>query len=168
MKNVILILTFLVSTINLAQQPTAKGAFLEKWENSKIYLLAIAESMPEEDYSFKPTERQMSFEEQLLHIQSNMEWLGTTYFSKEKTDVSTLKTEKQELIKSLQNSFDAVFQAVENTTESELGETVAFFAGPKSKLQILNLLQDHVSHHRGQLIVYLNLKNIEVPKYTGW
>ncbi|MGK0251702.1 MAG: putative damage-inducible protein DinB, partial [Gammaproteobacteria bacterium] len=46
--------------------------------------------------------------------------------------------------------------------------TVEFFAGPKSRMQILNLLQDHVTHHRGQLIVYLNLNSIEPPQYSGW
>ena len=168
MKNTILILSFLVSTLTFAQQPTVKGAFLEKWKNSGNYLIAIAESMPKEDYSFKPTGRQMSFEEQLLHVQSNMEWLGTTYFNKEKADVSTIKNEKQVIIQSLQNSFDDLYSAVENTPESDLEEIVEFFAGPKSKLQILNLLQDHVSHHRGQLVVYLNLKSVEVPKYMGW
>ena len=43
-----------------------------------------------------------------------------------------------------------------------------FFAGPKSKFQILNLLEDHVTHHRGQLIVYLNFKNSIPPSFIGW
>jgi uncharacterized damage-inducible protein DinB len=29
---------------------------------------------------------------------------------------------------------------------------------------MLNILQDHVTHHRGQIIVYLNLKGIEAPE----
>ena len=37
--------------------------------------------MPKENYDFKPTERQMSFKEQLIHINENMEWLSTTYFT---------------------------------------------------------------------------------------
>jgi uncharacterized damage-inducible protein DinB len=54
-------------------------------------------------------------------------------------------------------------------SDSELLDSkVAFFAGPKTKLQILNLMQDHVTHRRGQLIVYLNLNDIQPPKYTGW
>ncbi|MDT8346268.1 MAG: DinB family protein, partial [Flavobacteriaceae bacterium] len=50
----------------------------------------------------------------------------------------------------------------------ELSEKVNFFAGEKTKIQILNLLHDHVTHHRGQLVVYLNLKEIKPPRYTGW
>ena len=145
-------------------------AFLEKWENSKNYLLEIAEAMPEGAYDFKPTERQMSFRKQLLHIKGNMEWLSTTYFTEteyEKTEAILPKT-KAETIAELKTAFKSVIQIIEKTPDEELKDTVEFFAGPKSKLQILNLLQDHLTHHRGQLIVYLNLNNIEPPKYIGW
>lgn len=168
MQKIILGLFLVVFASTHAQQTTAKSAFFKKWENSKEYLITIAEAMPEQDYNFKPTERQMSFKEQLLHIQNNMEWLSSTYFRGEKTESTPENISKQELIESLTVSFNAVAKAVSETPERELEDTVDFFAGPKSKLQILNLLQDHLTHHRGQLIVYLNLKNIEPPKYVGW
>lgn len=153
-----------------AQQSSVKIAFLEKWEGSKNYLLAIAEAMPEDDYNFKPTERQMSFKEQLIHIKENMTWLSRSYFTetefkREKTETSISKTETIDL---LEKAFDSVIEIVENTNDEDLKTTVDFFAGPKNKLQILNLLQDHVTHHRGQLIVYLNLNNIKPPSYIGW
>jgi uncharacterized damage-inducible protein DinB len=165
----VLLIVIHFSTI-MAQQITPKLAFLEKLENSKSYLTAIAEAMPEENYGFKPTERQMGFKQQLMHINENMEWLSATYF----TDIEYIKEKKElpatkrETIIALENAFDAVIKIVKNTPDEELKETVDFFAGPKSKLQILNLLQDHVTHHRGQLIVYLNLNEIEPPKYSGW
>ncbi len=62
MRKVFSILVFLISITTFAQQPTGKGAFLEKRENSKDYLIAIAEAMPEAHYAFKPTERQMSLQ----------------------------------------------------------------------------------------------------------
>ena len=151
-----------------AQKANVKDAFLEKWENSKNYLVEMAELMPEEDYGFKPTERQRSFAEQLEHIQGNMDWLSTKYFSREKDKSETFPSEKEQIIASLKKAFDAVGETVAATSEEELKETVEFFAGPKSKLQILNLLLDHVTHHRGQLIVYLNLKEVEPPRYVGW
>lgn len=151
-----------------AQQANVKDAFLEKWENSKNYLVEMAQLMPEEDYGFKPTERQRSFAEQLEHIQGNMDWLSTKYFSREKEHSDSFPSEKEQIIASLENAFDAVGETIAATSEEELKETVKFFAGPKSKLQILNLLLDHVTHHRGQLIVYLNLKDLEPPRYVGW
>ena len=68
----------------------------------------------------------------------------------------------------LNDSFEESSEIIKNTPDEELTSVIDFFAGSKSKIQILNLLQDHVTHHRGQLIVYLNLMNIIPPKYVGW
>ena len=167
-KTPFILVLFLNFSIMVAQQSSVKIAFLEKWENSKDYLIAIAEVMPEQEYDFKPTERQMSFKEQLIHIKENMEWLSTTYFDNNSTEISTIENEKERIISNLTTGFNSVLKAIKEAPEEDLKTTVEFFAGPKSKLQILNLLQDHVTHHRGQLIVYLNLKNITPPKYIGW
>lgn len=168
MKKTLLLLLLSIPIIVVAQQTTAKDAFLEKWENSKNYLLEIAEVMPDSLYHFKPTERQMSFKKQLLHINENIEWLGAKYFDKNESEVSIFKNEKKRIIKNIIYSFNNLAETIKITPDENLKETVEFFAGPKSKLQILNLLQDHVTHHRGQLIVYLNLNNIKPPKYSGW
>jgi len=160
-----------------SQQRNPKEAFLEKWEHSATYLLEIIDLIPEEALNFKPTERQMSFEEQLIHIQKNMDWLGTVYFTAAADyDPSPIEKEKgmapihskSNLRNRLKTAFDTLAHRVQKTPAEEMTETVDFFAGPKSKWQILNLLQDHVTHHRGQLIVYLNLMGIEPPKYIGW
>ncbi len=167
MKKRIVLILLLIPLVTMAQE-TALSVFLIKWENSKNYLIEIARAMPEASYSYKPSERQMTFQEQLLHIQKNMDWLATTYFNQPKQAEKRQKLSKKEIIMYLETSFDAVSEAIKKIPGSTLQEEVDFFAGPKTKLQILNLLQDHVTHHRGQLIVYLNLNNIKPPKYSGW
>lgn len=170
MKQGLLLLLFLTFGISMAQPTTAKAAWLEKWENSKNYLIAIAEVMPDSLYDFKPTERQMTFKAQLVHIKSNMDWLSTTYFTNltfDRTKVEIPAT-KEATILLIEEAFDAAAEIIAETPDASLIETVDFFAGNKSKLQILNLLQDHVSHHRGQLIVYLNLNNVKPPPFSGW
>lgn len=171
MKKLVVFL-FIISNITpaMSQQTTLKDAWLEKWENSKTYLLGIAEVMPEAKYDFKPTDRQMSFKEQLMHIKGNMDWLSVTYFTENDFDrrKTIIPTTKAETLTLLTAAFDNAKKIIENTPEATLTDTVDFFAGPKSKIQILNLLQDHVSHHRGQLIVYLNLSDVEPPRFVGW
>lgn len=168
MKYLVLIFT-LFSLNSFAQNETVE-AFLEKWENSKNYLIEIAMAMPEDKYDFKPTEREMSFGAQLIHIKGNMDWLSTSYFTVEKFDKKKDENvySKDEIITMLETSFNNVSEIIKNTEPESLNEKVEFFAGPKTRLQILNLLQDHVTHHRGQLIVYLNLNEIMPPKYIGW
>ena len=168
MKKIVLI--FSLVFINPISAQEIIPTFLEKWQNSKKYLIEIAKAMPEDQYNYKPTEREMTFAQQLLHIKGNMDWLSTTYFTDEKFDKKKDENtySKTEIIAMLEKSFDKVNEMIKSTNPENLNEKVDFFAGPKSKLQILNLLQDHVSHHRGQLIVYLNLNEIKPPKYVGW
>lgn len=144
--------------------------FLEKWKNSKDYLIEVGQAMPEDKYDFKPTEREMTFGKQLLHIKANMDWLSSTYFtnSPKKEKEVDQKLSKAEIIAELEKSFDAVYEIINKTDPKKLNENVDFFAGPKTRYQILNLLQDHVTHHRGQILVYLNLNGVKPPKYTGW
>ncbi|PCI34161.1 MAG: DinB family protein [Flavobacteriaceae bacterium] len=168
MHKFILVLSIIISTQSDAQNDLSKTAFLEKWENSQTYLIGIAEAMPATSYDFSPTKRQMSFREQLIHISDNMNWLGNSYFSADKIESLPKTSQKELIILHLKKSFLNVKNAVIATNPIEFSQKVDFFAGEKNKLQILNLLQDHVSHHRGQLIVYLNLKNINPPKYIGW
>lgn len=169
MKKHILFL-FIFACAFAKAQDTPISAFLDKWENSKNYLIEIAESMPEDKYNFKPTERQKTFREQLLHIKSNMDWLSSRYFEKGNTKErkEPTYTTKAEVIKAVNDAFDNTTKIIKKASPNELKEMVEFFAGPKTKLQILNLLQDHVTHHRGQLIVYMNLNDIKPPEYIGW
>lgn len=169
MKNPFLIL-FLISSFSLSAQENVKSAFLEKLANSKTYLIEVAKAMPEDKYDFKPTEREMTFGKQLLHIKANMDWLSSTYFSDtpKKEKELEAKLTKAEIIAELEKSFDNASLLISKTPATTFDDKVDFFAGPKSKLQILNLLQDHVTHHRGQILVYLNLNGVKPPKYIGW
>ena len=169
MKKLIILTVILVSNSMFSQQLVVE-TFVEKWENSKVYLLQMVEAMPEDKYDFKPSEREMSFKEQTIHVLDNMTWLSTTNFSKEKytkKDYAEITT-KAQLIVQINTSFDDAKSKILGNKEINLSEKVEFFAGPKNKLQILNLMQDHVTHHRGQMIVYLNLCQIKPPKYVGW
>ncbi len=169
MKKYLIIAVLLLSN-NIFAQVEVVSTFIEKWDNSKDYLLAVAEAMPEDKYDYKPAEREMSFREQLFHIQDNMNWLGATHFSGEKyvKKEAVKGLSKAQIIQEIKASFDKAKAFVQNTNDIELSQKVDFFAGPKSKLQILNLMQDHVTHHRAQILVYLNLNGIQPPKYVGW
>jgi uncharacterized damage-inducible protein DinB len=66
----------------------------------------------------------------------------------------------------------AVLQAIENTPDTRLNDTVTFFTGPKQvgDVPVIDLmwfmLLDHI-HHRGQLSVYLRMAGGKVPSIYG-
>ncbi len=165
-----LILTMLSTSDGLTAQEGYLTDFQKKWQNAADYTLELAESMPEADYDFRPTPGQMSFREQLIHMVRNMNWLASDYLGGEKLDdnLRTSDYSKEQVLDILSRGFAASMSCVENLPAAALDEQVDFFAGPMNKRQILTLMNDHVTHHRGQLIVYLRLKQISPPKYRGW
>ncbi len=144
---------------------------IEKLENAKAYTLKVAELMPEQDYSFKADSGEMSFGEQLLHIASNLAWLSSSYIVRAdnpimKKDASTLS--KKEILVDVAMAYDFAISSVKKMPINELSSMVEFFAGPKNKLQIINLIEDHQTHHRAQILVYLRLRGVKPPSYVGW
>ena len=144
---------------------------LTKLKNSKEYTLKVADLMLEHQYGFRPTKEEMSFGEQLLHICSNLGWLSSSYLSTGNNPVtkedSKLKS-KDSIRQVLVRTYDYSIAVLTRFSAANLSDTVNFFAGPMSKLQIINLLSDHQTHHRGQLLVYLRLCGLTPPKYIGW
>lgn len=161
------LLTFFIS-LSMNAQDLYKTAYLEKLDNSEKYLLEILKETPDSLLTFKPTEREMTFQRQLVHICENMIWLTNSYISNQNTELNTEVKTKENIQTLIKDSFAMCRNAVVEFNDKDYGAQVDFFAGPKTKLQILNLIQDHVTHHRGQVIVYLNLNGIKPPRYTGW
>ena len=52
----------------LAQEGGLPPQLTDHWKTSKKYVIALAEQMPAEDYSFKPNADEMSFGQQMAHI----------------------------------------------------------------------------------------------------
>ena len=165
---------FLLFTNAVTAQKTDSlflDAAITKLQNSKEYTLKVANCMPEEKYGFKPVSGEMSFGEQLLHIAANLGWLTSSYITNVKGPVTKLATpiqKKEEIMQVLNKTYDFTIGALKSFDASHLADTVSFFAGTKTKLQIINLISDHQTHHRAQLIVYLRLNGIKPPEYIGW
>jgi uncharacterized damage-inducible protein DinB len=143
-----------------------------KLSRAHAYTLELASRMPAEKYGFKPSSRQMTFAEQLLHLSQNLAWLSSSYLDKKQqnplTKADARLEQKDSILAVVNRTYDYALRTLGNFRPSELADTVSFFAGPMNKLQIINLINDHQSHHRGQLIVYLRMNGIPPPPYVGW
>jgi len=173
MKNklLFLLLTFIFTSVTLSySQETLLEDYKIKWKNATDYTLEFAKAMPEENYSFKPVPVEMSFGEQLKHIAGNMVWLSSSYLNGAPTKLDPMNAgnSKKEIIDILEKSFAYAAETVNHLNEKMLNQNVDFFAGFMTKRRILLLMTDHVTHHRGQLVVYLRLNGIEPPAYRGW
>jgi uncharacterized damage-inducible protein DinB len=175
MKHFFTLLFFGLSLPLFAQSEAAHLVELQqKWSNATTYTLALAESMPAEQYSFRPVEGEMSFGEQLVHLSSNMVWLSSEYLLGAKPPHDRKEIEgfarksKEEVLQLVEESLEYAATTLKNLDPTQLNESVKFFAGPMTRRQIILLMNDHLTHHRAQAIVYLRLNGILPPKYVGW
>jgi len=147
------------------------SAAITKLQHAKEYTIKVANLMPEENYLFKPTPGEMTFGEQLLHLCSNMDWLCSSYLNGRENPITNTDPKiqtKEEIISILNKTYDYAVSVLRHFKTTNLADTVSFFAGPMNKLQIINLLNDHQTHHRAQMLVYLRLNGIKPPDYVGW
>jgi len=167
---------FLIAILlfGFCQAATAQDAFLEeylkKWKNGAQYTIELAEAMPADKYDYRPTPEVRSFREQVVHIMNNMVWLSSSYLSKVsfKGDLKHKDLSKEEILMLLRQASKFAENAVRNLDAKDLEVKVDFFAGPMTKRQILMLMNDHMTHHRGQIIVYARINDIKPPRYRGW
>lgn len=130
---------------------------IQKLENAKQYTLKVAEMMPADKYDFKPVKEERSFGEQLLHLASNLGWLSSSYLANKKNPVTSTDmkfTNKDSIIAVLNKSYDYAIDVMKKFSPQHLADTVKFFAGPMTKLQIIVLINDHQTHHRAQALVF--------------
>ena len=170
MQKVVIGIVLLLSQIQLMAQGM-HADWAARWENARLYTLAVAEAMPEEDYGFKPLDSiSMSFGEQLLHLGHNARWLSQNKLAGRprpgKPSVDPL--DKAAVIEYVDQSFHIADSILASLSFADLEEQVEWFAGPLSKRRIGLLIFDHATHHRAQAIMYLRLKSIEPPRYVGW
>ena len=174
MKIFLLILLLSFSFIGIAQaNHLLINSHLEKFKNAKSYTLSMAEKLAEEKYDFKPVKQEMSFKEQLVHIGENIYWLSSTYIKEEPNPSNVKKGNSNEMSKKqvmqfLNDAYEYGLKAMVELDEKSLSKEFNWNGGKLNKYQFLNLIQDHQTHHVGQLIVYLRINNIEPPKYIGW
>lgn len=168
----ILILLFLLTPSLFAQQSSFIVEYLERLENSRKYLILVAESMPEDKYDFRATPESMSFAENLMHIGWAMDWHCQSLLgNREPRDWSTdteLKVDnksKKEMIATIDKIFDTTVEFILNFEEEKLDQRLDYFGLDRTKRQILLLMADHITHHRGQMLVYLRLNGIKPPRY---
>jgi uncharacterized damage-inducible protein DinB len=154
----------------LKSQDSFLSDYKIKWQNAKDYTLEFAAVMPEDYYTYTPTPVEMTYREQLKHIAGNMVWLCSSYLDGSKThiDPSIVGNSKKEIVAMMEQVFAYASKTITALTEKDLNEKVDFISGEMTKRRILMLMSDHIAHHRGQLVVYLRMKNVEPPKYVGW
>jgi hypothetical protein len=169
-------LTLLFSTVFIAgtalgqaQNPLSSEV---KWTYGVIKnnLLKMAEKMPADYYSFRPTPDVENFARRVAHIADANMNVCTGLNGERKPLGAAAKTSKEELVAALKESFtycDRVFEALTDANAVEM--VSSRLGGPfpptpmRSKLATLYNLVRHSNEMYGYMAVYLRLKGIVPP-----
>lgn len=148
--------------------------FVQDWKISKQFTLDVANAMPAELYSFKPNPDEMTFGEQMVHIAGANVFRFSQITGAQPPFVfnpaKSPASDKQSVLKMLDESFDYVIAVLPQITPQQLERTwhIPSWKGrnePDGRAMIVNMFV-HTAHHRAQCEVYMRAKGIKPPDYT--
>jgi uncharacterized damage-inducible protein DinB len=155
---------------NSSEKPKNQDSPLSAF-NKVIYggvkgiLLRSAEKMPEENYSFKPTDVVRSYGQILGHV-ADAQYRFCSAVLGEKNPapkIEQTKTSKADLIAALKDAFTYCDKAYDGMTDASATQMVTFFGGDTPKLGVLTANNIHTVEHYGNLVTYMRMKNIVPP-----
>jgi uncharacterized damage-inducible protein DinB len=158
-----------------AQTPTPPPVVTSNpvvWSAAQIFarqskfMLAAADEMPADKFTYRPTPDQMTFARIISHVaQSNGGVCGLLSDTPAPATVKVPETaSKPELIAALKASFDFCDAALTNLQDPKLADQITYFRGAKvPRARALFELTDDLEDHYSQMASYLRLNGMLPP-----
>lgn len=160
-----LVVSVLPAVAGAQSSPVADG-FRQNYQIVAKNLIAAAEDMPADKYSYRPTAPQMSFAKVVTHLIEGNDYLcgkigGTTAPQRSKVDTAT---SKEALVARLKETFQFCDQSFASLNDGKLGEEIPFFGGkPWTRASIMTLTTADWADHYSQVAIYLRLNSLLPP-----
>jgi hypothetical protein len=156
----------LLPSLARAQSPVAE-AFRDNAKVMAKNLMAAADLMPAEKYSFKPTKAQMTFGDIVAHLAQGNDFLcGTVGGMKAPARATqvTGKDPKAVLVARLHETFQFCDEALAHLDDSALSAQLPMFGGKNmSRAAIETVTTGDWADHYSQSAIYLRLNGLLPP-----
>jgi uncharacterized damage-inducible protein DinB len=128
-------------------------------------VIAAAEKMPEENYSFKPTPDVRSFGQLVGHVADAQYGLCSTAVGEPNPmkAIEKTKTSKADLVAALKEGVAYCNKAFAGMTDAQGSQMVKMMGYDLAKLTVLSVNTAHTDEHYGNMVTYLRLKGIVPP-----
>ena len=140
----------------------------------------LLERVPDAEFAWKPHDRSMSLGQLAGHI-ANLPWWGYVTLTAPSYDLNTGDPEatlvhpatRAELMKGFEEKVSQARAALAKATDGEMMASWSLKAGDHEIFSLprvaafRSFVMNHMIHHRGQLSVYLRLKNVPLPSIYG-
>jgi len=157
-----------------------KDALLPEFDHEMATTRRLLERLPEAEFAWKPHDRSMALGQLAGHIANLPQWcsatLASTVFDLDALPDDArpqLPASRAAVLEEFDGKVAAARSQLTSTTDAEFmtpwtlkkgGQEV--FTLPRISA-IRSFVMNHLIHHRGQLSVYLRLKNVPLPSIYG-
>jgi len=157
-----------------------KDALLPEFDHEMATTRRLLERLPEAEFAWKPHDRSMPLGQLAGHIANLPQWctatLASTVFDLDALPVDArpqLPASRAAVLEEFDGKVAAARNQLTSTTDAEFmtpwtlkkgGQEV--FTLPRISA-IRSFVMNHLIHHRGQLSVYLRLKDVPLPSIYG-
>lgn len=149
-----------------AKPPGFRDLFLDQLKDVESKIVALAEAMPQEKYSWRPEEGVRSVSEVYMHIAGANYFLPNFMGVKPPSGFSPAmakETDKTKVVEALKASFDHVRQAVTSLSDGDLSKPAKMFGHETTYEGVLFLIANHMHEHLGQSIAYARTNGVTPP-----
>jgi uncharacterized damage-inducible protein DinB len=154
-----------------APAPVAAPANPISASETKMYtmlsgmVIAAAEKMPEENYSFKPTPDVRSFGQLVGHLADSQNYFCSSVAGETKPggDFEKSKTSKADLVAALKDAVAYCSKTYAAMTDAKGSEMTKLMNMDFAKLTVLSANTAHDYEHYGNMATYMRLKGVVPP-----
>jgi uncharacterized damage-inducible protein DinB len=148
-----------------------RADFLKEWDALEKKFVGLAEAIPQEKYTWRPTPEVRSVSEVFLHV------AGGNYFyldgmgvalpaGMDRKNYEKSTTDRAQTVEQLKQSFDRVRETVLKTSDADLEKPAKLYGQASTVREVLFALVTHTPEHLGQMIVYARECGV-VPPWTA-
>ncbi len=142
-----------------------------EWQHCSRQLVELAEAIPQEKYTWRPSPGVRSTSEVIMHITITNYWLlskaGKPFPPELKRGSETGITDKAQVIDWLKRSLEAVRIAHKEVTPADLAKHVTVANHDATVEGVYLRILIHANEHMGQLVAYARVNGIVPPWSEG-
>jgi uncharacterized damage-inducible protein DinB len=169
--------------------PGIKGEYLWEFEIPERQIMALAEVIAAEKYSWRPAARARSVSEVFVHIAAGnlllLDMVGVSVpedlygqiegdvfrrveaIGRRNDELEKAITDKADVVALLRRSLEAVKDSFTNTTDGELARQGHFFGEETTVRRVYLRMLAHMNEHMGQMVAYARSIGIAAP-WPDW
>ncbi len=139
----------------------------QAWNRTRTNLIAGAEKMAEENYTFKPAPESQSFRDLVAHTTDSAMGVCSNFNGERKPGGAASLNAKADLVAALKTAMAECDKAYTSLTDAKATEMITGGRGSRSRLGTLYGNTVHMEHEYAQIAVHLRLKGVVPPSSEG-